>query len=175
MDLSASPPSLLCPATVNTVFVLVLILMVWGVPASYFLECLPNFIFLLFFWGHFGKEKTEVWKGGVNEYVIVMWHHHTVSTFITLWDCICQPFLLPLLISSFLFPGIQPTKSTPPLKCRSECARPPAEAGWPQACHWRFSCEEGLCFSPHLCIHSIFYLSQYGLIYIYCRIRAMIH
>lgn len=44
-----------------------------------------------------------------------------------------------------------------------------------QAHHLRFFCKEGLCFSLLLHIHSIFYLSQYGLIYIYCRIRAMIH
>lgn len=44
-----------------------------------------------------------------------------------------------------------------------------------QVHHLVFFCEEGKCFLRHLRIHSVLYLSQYGLIYIYCRIRAMTH
>lgn len=127
-----------------------MVLMVWGLPASYFVECLRDFICLLFFWGHFRKEKTEVWKNHVNEYVIVMWRHHMVSTFIMLCDyCICQPSLLPF---AYFFlppsPGIQSTKSTPTLKCRGKWAWPPAEAGWPPGSSFEILLRGSAMFSP---------------------------
>lgn len=105
------------------------------VSASYFAECLPNFTCLLFFSCHGTLERRRQRSGKIMLMSMwVTWHHHTVSTFITLWDHICQPSLLPFAYFSLPpVPGIHPTRSTPPLKCRDEWAWSPMAAEWPSS------------------------------------------